>query len=59
MKHKDRSSAPDCTHQLTMVVDPAKVDKHEIAVTRRRLRAVGVRLKLITRDGILYGAEHG
>lgn len=50
-KTTKRPSAPECTQQLTMVVDPAKLDTRQIAVTRKRLLAVGVRLRLVTRDG--------
>jgi hypothetical protein len=50
-KTKAHSSTCECTHQLTMVLDPAKLDREQLIATRQRLLSVGVRLRLITRDG--------
>ncbi|WP_160746717.1 hypothetical protein [Croceibacterium soli] len=43
--------APECTHQLTMIVDPVIFDRAQFAATRLRLRAAGIRLRLVTRAG--------
>lgn len=43
-KTKKRPSAPECTHELMMTFDPAKIDLNEIAAIWQRLHAVGVRL---------------
>ncbi len=50
-KTTQRPRARECTHHLTTIVDPAKLDTRPIAATRKRLLAVGVRLLLIAHDG--------
>lgn len=58
-KTKTCPPQPEITHQLTMVVDPAKLDRKKARATRRRLLAQGVRLRLVTGDGTSLDAATG